>query len=67
MQSQATLFRPKGLRLQPTFCPSPPWIAPPCPSLSRTVIKPQPQMRLVMLITSNHGETISPPTLDTIA
>ena len=38
MQSQKTLLRPKDLRLQPTFCPSPPWIAPPSPS--RRVIKP---------------------------
>ena len=38
MQSQTTLFRPRDLRLQPTFCPSPPWIAPSSPS--STVIKP---------------------------
>ena len=38
MQSQTTLFRPRDLRLQPTFCPSPPWIAPPSPF--PTVIKP---------------------------
>ena len=28
MQSQKTLFRHRDLRLQPTFCPSSPWIAP---------------------------------------
>ena len=38
MQSQTTLFRPRDLRLRPTFCPSPPWIAPLSPF--RTVIKP---------------------------
>ena len=38
MQSETPLFRPRDLRLQQTFCPSPPRIAPPSPS--RTVIKP---------------------------
>ena len=38
IQSQTTLFRPRDLHLQQTFCPSPPRIAPPSPF--RTVIKP---------------------------